>query len=366
MANPFDLASQLFLCPFDVEEGEDDGLPAEAVRLDEVMGGPGDALAYVYDYGDSWELTLTLEEVGPADSSTPAAALVDGERAAPPEDSGGAVDEASLAELVDDPASVDLDQIRESLASPWLAIHDLGLRPDLVSLVVPLGFDSPDLVTMAARVVDDAHEQPSPEAVRAALSPVVAFLDQASGDGIRLTAAGYVPPAVVEALRPHVPGMRDWIGVSNVEIDARPVLHLRQTLQKVGLLRKFRGRLVLSRAAATARGDLDALWSLLAVRLVPGGPREFDHDATLLALLHLAQGPGDLPYDRVARDLTRLGYAAGHGSRRTPVDGRHVREVPGLEVLLALDEESPHRHRWAWCGPVGAALARAALRATGR
>ena len=92
---PFGRSGQAFLCPWDVEEGEedDDGLPAASdVRLDEVVQDPGDALFYVYDYGDSWELTLKLEAVSDADPDTPAAALIGGRRAAPPEDCGGLVD----------------------------------------------------------------------------------------------------------------------------------------------------------------------------------------------------------------------------------------------------------------------------------
>src|SRR4051794_1164372 len=48
--HPFDRTSQLFLCPFDVEEGElddDGGIPASDVRLDETMQDPGDVLQYV-------------------------------------------------------------------------------------------------------------------------------------------------------------------------------------------------------------------------------------------------------------------------------------------------------------------------------
>ena len=62
------------------------GGPHEAaVRLDEVLGEPGDRLYYEYDFGDSWEHTIRLEEVLPPG---PAGCLA-GRRACPPEDSGG-------------------------------------------------------------------------------------------------------------------------------------------------------------------------------------------------------------------------------------------------------------------------------------
>jgi hypothetical protein len=35
--SPFDRNTELFLCPYDVEEGEDDGVPAKDVRLDETL-----------------------------------------------------------------------------------------------------------------------------------------------------------------------------------------------------------------------------------------------------------------------------------------------------------------------------------------
>lgn len=120
--DPFDRDSQLFLCPFDVEEQEpgDDGPAAADVRLDETMQDPGDELFYVYDYGDGWALSLRLEEVLPATADTRLATLIDARRAAPPEDSGGGVDAATLATLLDNPAFVDLDDINEALNAPTL------------------------------------------------------------------------------------------------------------------------------------------------------------------------------------------------------------------------------------------------------
>jgi Plasmid pRiA4b ORF-3-like protein len=113
--SPFDRNSELFLCPYDVEEGEDDGTPAEDVTLDETLSEPGDVLQYCYDYGDSWDLIIALESVLPLEESAPVAVCINGRRAAPPEDCGGLRDAADLAEVLADPARFDLDEINEGL-----------------------------------------------------------------------------------------------------------------------------------------------------------------------------------------------------------------------------------------------------------
>jgi hypothetical protein len=58
--------------------------------LAEVLTDRQQALVYEYDFGDSWQHLVTLEERLPADAAMPATALcLAGERACPPEDSGG-------------------------------------------------------------------------------------------------------------------------------------------------------------------------------------------------------------------------------------------------------------------------------------
>lgn len=64
--------------------------------------------------------------------------------------------------------------------------------------------------------------------------------------------------------------MVDWIGTANRECHTVPVLRFRESLQQLGLLRKYRGRLLLTRAGAAARGNPERLWRHLAERLPLG------------------------------------------------------------------------------------------------
>jgi Plasmid pRiA4b ORF-3-like protein len=128
--DPFEQHSELFLCPYDVEEGEDDGTPASEVRLDETLQEPGDVLRYVYDCGDSWELTLRLEEVRPAARQAPTAVCIDGRRAAPPEDCGGITDVDELAEVLDDPGHFDAQRSTRPSATPRSSSVSTACIPD--------------------------------------------------------------------------------------------------------------------------------------------------------------------------------------------------------------------------------------------
>jgi Plasmid pRiA4b ORF-3-like protein len=113
--SPFDSNTELFLCPYDVEEGEDDGTPAKDATLDETLSTPGDVLRYCYDYGDSWDLRIALESVRPFDESALVAVCINGRRAAPPEDCGGLREAADLAQILDDPTHFDVDEINRLL-----------------------------------------------------------------------------------------------------------------------------------------------------------------------------------------------------------------------------------------------------------
>jgi hypothetical protein len=358
--DPFDAHSELFLCPYDVDEGEDEGTPVSDVRLDETLREPGDTLHYVYDYGDSWDLVIRLEAVRDLPDGAPVAACLDGARAAPPEDCGGLRVAEDLAEVLDDPAHFDVAEINQALQDPFVALRELGLRPDLVVLLTRLrGTATGDALALhALRVIDSPR--PSEDELTANLRAHLWFLDRASGAGIELTSAGYLKPADVELASEIVPTMGDWIGKNNREYHCIPLLEFRQSLQRMGLLRKYKGKLLLTRAGRVCRGNPTALWQHLSACLLAERDGEYAEQARLLALLHMASEPEGEHSRRLADALTQLGWRR---RERQPLGREDVRWVE-LDVQGMLANVSDHPRRFTdrrALSPAAIALARTAL-----
>jgi Plasmid pRiA4b ORF-3-like protein len=360
--DPFRRTGQSFLCPWDVDEGEsldDGGLPASGVRLDETMQDAGDVLSYVYDYGDNWELTLRLEEVSASAVDVPSAVVLAGRRAAPPEDCGGVTDGAELAELLGDPEAFDIDAINASLRSPYVALSEHNLDRRLIDLINRLTYSpvGEDLERRAVALMSDP-EPPDARELDEAFRAFTWFLDRAAEGEISLTAAGYLRPVDVVAAARVVPTMGGWIGKANRESETTPVLHFRQVLQSLGLLRKYRGALRLTRAGATAQKAPEELWNRLADTLVPA-ESDFDSDAALLLLAYAAtSADAELPLDEVAAALTAAGWQTDDGR---PIERRDLYWSPALEVLRNVTSEpTGWLDRWR-ISPAAARLARAAL-----
>lgn len=359
---PFDPTGQLFLCPYDIEEGEDDddgAIPAADVRLDETLRDPGDVLHYLYDYGDSWELTLCLESVRPA-ADFPAVA-VNGRRAAPPEDSGGGTDLASIALVVDDPARFDLDELNQSLRAPYFVLREHGVDPRLVDLVNRL-HDTRVGEDLAQRLVGLAlpAAETQRDEVIAALAAHRWFLDRAKDGGIELTSAGYLKPVDVEAASAVVPAMGDWIGKNNRESLAAPLLEFRESLQSMGLLRKHKGTLLLTRAGAAAQRDPMKLWAHLVGRLIPEKAGDFETVATLLLLAYAAtSSDAPIPREELAAALSELGWRHPDGR---PLDGYEIYRLDAFNTLVNVSDKRAQRGDHNPVVPAAAALARAALK----
>jgi hypothetical protein len=89
------------------------------------------------------------------------------------------------------------------------------------------------------------------ESAAAALRPHRWLIDRLGAAGIELTAAGYLPPIHVEAGCTELDLRDAWIGKGNREDLTIPVLHLRESAQRMGLLRKHRGRLLATALSST-------------------------------------------------------------------------------------------------------------------
>jgi hypothetical protein len=112
---------------------------------------------------------------------------------------------------------------------------------------------------------------------RALLRPLDWLLTEIS-DGLALTAAGYLPPRTVARALDELGWREELIGPANREVDAYPVLVLRETAQRLGLCRRRASRLALTPSGRAALADGRTLWQAVAAGLI--GP---EHSALAVA-----------------------------------------------------------------------------------
>jgi hypothetical protein len=109
----------------------------------------------------------------------------------------------------------------------------------------------------------------------------------------------------------------EWIGKGNREVQTMPVLHLRESATKMGLLRKHRGMLLATSVGKKLRGDPVRLWWHLAERMPPRSADRCEMQAGLLLLAAIAAGvSGDLN-TIVAQLLGAIGWIRSDGTELT-------------------------------------------------
>jgi hypothetical protein len=202
------------------------------------------------------------------------------------------------------------------------------------------------------------------EETKAALVAHRWFLDRAAGGGIDLTSAGYLKPSDAKTACAVVPSMTGWIGKQNRESLAPPLLQFRLSLQSMGLLRKYKGTLLLTRAGAAAQRDTTTLWRHLATRLVPDKSGGFPTVASLLLLAYAGTSAGArMPRAEIAAALSELGWRYSDGS---PLEGHELYELDAFTTLINIADPGKVDVGTAQpesrVSPAAAALARAALR----
>jgi hypothetical protein len=387
-----------FACAADLAEAFDDdpSVPTWEVRVDELLAEPGERLHYQYDYGDNWWLTLEVEDVADGYVPPARARLLEGAGASPPEDCGGihgyrmivaAADRThldhrpALAEVGEwwgrevapdelglvpfDPASVDVRLQALDLAGRPPVPGRVGEKLAALLLRVRDAETERQLRTLAS--MTDADEELDEETAARMVRPFTVLLD-AVGDGVKLTAAGYLPPTVVQTIFEELDMGDEWIGKGNREDLTIPVLQLRETAQQLKLLGKYKGRLVPTARGRDLAGDPVGLWWHLAGELPVGGRDVADAEwqAGVLLLALMAAGSTDNAEVTIAKLLTGLGWAVGDGQ---PIDRRTVAALIAADVHLLRQLGGFERDlRGGWPGtvtPDGIGLACAALNPPG-
>lgn len=310
-----------FLTSFEVSEGED-GVDEATVRLDQVLFAPGDRLEYAYDFGDGWDHTVLLEAELPHPEGVRDVVCTDGARACPPEDCGGPGGYQQLVDLTRDqragrPVDPDLQHLLDAhpdldpehfsveetdaaiAAGPVLpevdddhGLDTTGFPSDLADVVrrLPAG-TAHTLHDLVRRALPHGNlsAAPSPADQAALLHDVLWLLDRIGDEGLKLTDAGYLKPVDVRAAFEAFDLGAEWIGAGNREVQTVPVLEFRELLRTFGLVRRYRGRLLLTKLGQQLRGDQARLLAHLAVGL-PVGNQEHERVPQLLVLLTVAAG----------------------------------------------------------------------------
>jgi len=148
-------------------------------------------------------------------------------------------------------------------------------------------------------------------------------------DGIKLTKAGYLPPAVVTDLVASLPFQREIWGKGNREEHTPPVANLRESAVRLGLVRKAGGQLHVTAAGRKLAGHPLELVHHIAGRL-PLGQGDHELHAGWLTLVQAAAGVEDTD-DSLAATLAGIGWR--------------------------VDDEPPAHHARSWARPTRAVLA---------
>lgn len=386
--------AERYLCPFDEREGEDEGVPEAQVRLDEVLGEAGDTLAYAYDYGDNWQHLITLDAVLPREEGTPRAVCTAGERDGPVEDCGGPHSYELIAAAIDprrpdhaaarlefaqiygeqvDPAGFrptpfDIEEINCALgrlgANPAIDVDSLPARLGELLGEVRLTDGLRRLRQLIAAAELARPVQVDPVTAERMVRPYAWLLDRVGARGIKLTSAGYLPPAHVSAAFTELGLADEWPGQGSREADTWPVLHPRESAQRLGLLRKRKGELLQTSRGRAVVDDPVALWWHLAERMpIPSGD-QFERHAGLLFLVAIAGGPGDDAEEAVAHILGSIGWMLPDGTAPTSWEARAAAR-DSYDVLRRLGAITSERFPFGPDTPTmdGALFARAALTA---
>ncbi len=102
----------------DYESWDDEEIIDEKkIKLSAIFTKPKQKFTYIYDFGDDWIHTITLEKI--IDDKSRKASLLQGQGACPPEDCGGPWGYKSMLEILANPKHEEHEGMRE-----WLGLEE--------------------------------------------------------------------------------------------------------------------------------------------------------------------------------------------------------------------------------------------------
>jgi hypothetical protein len=370
------------------EDGDD-----RAVTLAEVLDEQSGPLEYEYDFGDGWIHQIELIETI-SDATAPTARLIRGERRGPLEDSGGIHGYAENLRILVSPEHPDQEDLRnwvEGTLGPWrIGFDPDGLDIEQVNRALARRFEGDragagwgvPLTTLVRRMFPGAQTDFGNYLDAAGLDrPVLVDVAQAEqlvrpyrwllrrigSAGIKLTAAGWLPPDVVTDAMRELGWESTWIGKHNREDVTAPIANLRKSAMQLGLLRKYKGNLVVGRQAGSLVDDPVRLFWHLARHWLVRRRSDVERDAAILLAVEIAVDVHrslDDQDEAIAYGLGALGWAdaSGYQAPSTEQVWPLIREDRMLlSILRGLEHVWSRDHDWRDLRD----FARAALQADG-
>ena len=193
------------------------------------------------------------------------------------------------------------------------------------------------------------------------------LLERVGPTGIKLTAAGWLPPAVVTEAMHELGWESSWIGKHNREDLTAPIANLRESAMQLGLLRKSKGSLALGRQARSLADDPVGLFWHLARQWLARRRRDVERDAAILLAAEVAVGVHRSVADQdeaIAYGLGALGWAdpSGYQAPSTEQVWPLIRYDRRMLSILSGIENIWSRNHDEQC-PIVRDFARAALQA---
>lgn len=326
-------------------------LPDDEITTGEALSPSSPGLLYEYDFGDGWTHQIELTERDEEVPSDTAAVLTGGAGACPPEDVGGPPGFDDLRDALagrplgdhTDIEPAELIRWANVMAGPWRD-YDPGfldleaINEELeVRSSVPTGY-APTSRTdqLAFRIygpfrtdfrswvnagLSSGSSKVDAEAAAKMVRPFTWLLDRVGEEGMELTGAGYMPPKVVSDLMRELDWEDQWLGKMNREDLTLPAMHLRETAERLKLIRKYRGKLEVTKAIREIAKDPRELLRLIAERLPVMYDAKAENDLCQLLLLAVTNG-GYRDFDEagpmLASSLELLGYTGSDGEPPSP------------------------------------------------